>query len=211
MSGYRSNSSGGAADRAQPGRRRARRAGGGRLLHDSLPRSAAILAGLSAAWATWGMAGMDHSAMESGSMAEMQPHLNESSSMPTRNDRTLGDPKPSASRPVDGAAAHHQCRVLHQLLARSCALSGELIASTATPSRRWPAAASPRHRAACGYRLQLPAGAGAYPILRCARATRRATGIILATAGAAVARIPDHAEMPTAHSIWRWSGADGCR
>ena len=172
------------------------------LLHDFTFRDpAAILAGLSGGMGDMGgMAGMDHSAMESGSMAEMQPHLNDIEfDAYLANDRTLGDPETVRVE----AGGRVRLRIINAASSTNFwldlgALSGELFAvdgHAVTPlaGSRFPLAIAQR----ADIRLQLPAGAGGYPILAVREGDTARTGIILATAGAAVARIPDHAEMPT--------------
>ena len=74
--------------------------------------------------------------------------------------------------------------------ASSVAVDGHDIAPLS--GNRFPLAIAQR----ADIRLQLPAGAGAYPILAVREGDTARTGIILATAGATVLRIPDRAETP---------------
>jgi FtsP/CotA-like multicopper oxidase with cupredoxin domain len=171
------------------------------LLHDFTFRDpAAILAGLSGGMGDMeGMAGMDHSAMGSRSMAAMQPHLNDVEfDAYLANDRTLGDPE--AVR-VD-AGGRVRLRIINAASSTNFwldlgALTGDLIAvdgHAVAPlsGSRFPLAIAQR----ADIRLQLPAGAGAYPILAVREGDTARTGIVLVTAAATVLRIPDRAQTP---------------
>jgi FtsP/CotA-like multicopper oxidase with cupredoxin domain len=79
------------------------------------------------------------------------------------------------------------------------ALEGELIAVDGfevvpTRGRRFPIAVAQR----LDIRLAIPPGAGAHPVLAVLEGERRQTGIVLATAGASVKRIPELAASPSA-------------
>ena len=177
------------------------------LLHDFIFRDPAeILAGLSGgmdeARDMEGMAGMDHPATNhgSGSMTAMQPHLNDIDfDAYLANDRTLGDPETVRVeaggrvrlRIINAASSTNFWLDLGALTGDLVAVDGHAIAPL--PGRRFPLAIAQR----ADIRLRLPAGAGAYPILAVREGDTARTGIILATAGAAIARIPDRAEAPT--------------
>jgi FtsP/CotA-like multicopper oxidase with cupredoxin domain len=176
------------------------------LLHDFTFRDPAeILAGLSGgtgdAGGMEGMAGMDHSAMNhgSGSMTGTQSHLNDVEfDAYLANDRTLGDPETVR---VD-AGGRVRLRVINAAASTNFwldlgALAGDLIAVDGhdvvpLSGNRFPLAIAQR----ADIRLQLPPGAGAYPILAVREGDAPRTGIILATAGATVFRIPDRAVTP---------------
>ncbi len=171
------------------------------LLHDFTFRDpAAIYAELTGGMGD--MAGMDHSAMghDAAPMAGMQPHLNDIEfDAYLANDRTLNDPEVVQVE----AGGRVRLRIINAAASTNFwldlgALAGELIAvdgHAVLPVRgsRFPLAIAQR----ADMRLQLPAGAGAYPILAVREGDTARTGIILATVGAAVARIPDRAETPT--------------
>lgn len=144
--------------------------------------------------------GMDHGGMGHGTAAA-SPHLNDVEfDAYLANDRTLGDPEivrvESGGRVrlriINGAAATNFWLDLGML-------SGELIAVDGHPvmpmsGRRFPLAIAQR----VDIRLRLPAGGGAYPILAIREGDTPRTGIVLATADAAIARIPDRAKVPAA-------------
>jgi FtsP/CotA-like multicopper oxidase with cupredoxin domain len=107
------------------------------------------------------------------------------------NDRTLADPDvvwvdPGGRvrlRVINGAAATN----FHIDLGR---LTGDLVAVDADPvvpvkGSRFALAAAQR----ADIRLELPKGAGAYPILALREGARERTGIVLATSGARIARL----------------------
>jgi FtsP/CotA-like multicopper oxidase with cupredoxin domain len=176
------------------------------LLHDFTFRDPAeILAGLSGgtgdAGDMDGMAGMDHSAVNHGSasMTGMQPHLNDIEfEAYLANDRTLGDPETVR---VD-AGGRVRLRIINAASSTNFwldlgALTGDLIAVDGhdvvpRSGNRFPLAIAQR----TDIRLQLPPGAGAYPVLAVREGDTARTGIILATTGATVLRIPDRAETP---------------
>jgi FtsP/CotA-like multicopper oxidase with cupredoxin domain len=175
------------------------------LLHDFTFRDPAeILAGLSGgmggAGDSEGMAGMDHSAMGSGAMADVQPHLNDIEfDAYLANDRTLGDPQTVRVeaggrvrlRIINAASSTNFWLDLGALAGDLVAVDGHAIAPLS--GSRFPLAIAQR----ADIRLRLPAGVGAYPILAVREGDTARTGIILATAGAAIARIPGRAETPT--------------
>ena len=168
------------------------------LLHDFTFRDpAAIFAELSG-----GMGGMDHTGMghDAGPMAGMQPHLNDIEfDAYLANDRTLNDPEVVQVE----AGGRVRLRIINAASSTNFwldlgALAGDLIAVDGHPvmpvrGSRFPLAIAQR----ADIRLQLPPGAGAYPILAVREGDTARTGIILATAGAAIARIPGRAETPT--------------
>jgi FtsP/CotA-like multicopper oxidase with cupredoxin domain len=141
---------------------------------------------------------MDHAAMDHD-MAAGRPHLNDVEfDAYLANDRTLGDPEVVRVeaggrvrlRIINGAAATNFWLDLG-------ALSGDLIAVDGHPvmpvsGSRFPLAIAQR----VDVRLQLPAGAGAYPVLAVREGDTPRTGIVLANAGAEIARIPDRAKVP---------------
>jgi FtsP/CotA-like multicopper oxidase with cupredoxin domain len=176
------------------------------LLHDFTFRDPAeIMAGLGGGMGHpghtgMGMAGMDRSAMDSSSMAEMQPHLHLNDvefDAYLANDRTLNDPEIVRIE----AGGRVRLRIINAASSTNFwldlgALGGDLVAvdgHSIVPlsGSRFPLAIAQR----ADIRLQLPPGA--YPILAVREGDTARTGIILATAGAAIARVPDRAEMPT--------------
>jgi FtsP/CotA-like multicopper oxidase with cupredoxin domain len=177
------------------------------LLHDFAFRDPAeILAGLSAGMGDMGdmegMAGMEHSAMghNSSAMTKMQPHLNDIEfDAYLANDRTLNDPEIVRVE----AGSRVRLRIINAASSTNfwldlATLAGDLIAvdgHAVTPLRgnRFPLAIAQR----VDIRLQLPAGAGAYPVLAVREGDTARTGVILAAAGAAIARIGDQAQAPT--------------
>jgi FtsP/CotA-like multicopper oxidase with cupredoxin domain len=170
------------------------------LLHDFTFRDPAeILAGLSGGMGD--MPGMGHSTTNHGSGAamEMQPHLNDIEyDAYLANDRTLGDPEivPVESggrlrlRIINAAASTNFWLDLGALAGDLVAVDGHAIAPLS--GSRFPLAIAQR----ADIRLQLPVGAGAYPILAVREGDAARTGIVLATAGATIARIADRAEAP---------------
>jgi FtsP/CotA-like multicopper oxidase with cupredoxin domain len=146
------------------------------------------------------MAGMDHAAMGSASMTEMQPHLNDIEyDAYLANDRTLGDPEivrveaggRVRLRIINAAASTNFWLELGALSGDLVAVDGHAIAPRS--GGRFPLAIAQR----ADIRLRLPAGAGAYPILAVREGDMARTGIILASGGAAIARVPERAETPT--------------
>jgi FtsP/CotA-like multicopper oxidase with cupredoxin domain len=140
--------------------------------------------------------GMDHTGLAA---AEAPPHLNDVEfDAYLANDRTLADPEVVRVeaggrvrlRIINGAAATNFWLDLGTL-------SGDLIAVDGHPvmpvsGSRFPLAIAQR----LDIRLQLPAGAGSYPILAVREGDTPRTGIVLATSGAEIARIPDRAKIP---------------
>jgi FtsP/CotA-like multicopper oxidase with cupredoxin domain len=175
------------------------------LLHDFTFRDPAeILAGLSGGMGDMdNMAGMDHSQTSHGSGGgmEMQPHLNDIEfDAYLANDRALSDPE--IVRVESGGRV--RLRIINAASATNFwldlgALAGDLIAVDGHPvaalsSSRFPLAIAQR----IDIRLRLPAGAAAYPILAVREGDTARTGIVLATAGAVIAHLADHAKTPTA-------------
>src|SRR5262245_217398 len=148
-----------------------------------------------------GMPGMDHSATGPSAMTEMQPHahLNDVEfDAYLANDRTLDDPEIVRVE----AGGRVRLRIINAASSTNFwldlgALSGDLVAVDGhdvvpVSGSRFPLAIAQR----ADIRLQLPPDAGAYPILAVREGDTARTGIILGTAGAAIARVPDRAEMP---------------
>jgi FtsP/CotA-like multicopper oxidase with cupredoxin domain len=142
--------------------------------------------------------GMDHTA-KGHDMAAGRPHLNDVEfDAYLANDRTLADPEIVR---VD-AGGRVRLRIINGAAATNFwldlgLLSGDLIAVDGHPvvpmkGSRFPLAIAQR----VDIRLQLPAGAGAYPILAVREGDTPRTGVVLATAGAEIARIPDRAKIP---------------
>ena len=115
------------------------------------------------------------------------------------NDRTLHDPEvikveKSARvrlRIINGSSGTNYFVDLGNL-------QGELIATDGMPiqpvrGNRFPIAIAQR----IDVRVQIPANGGAFPILGLRELSRQQTGVILATAGAAIERIPVEASTPT--------------
>lgn len=115
------------------------------------------------------------------------------------NDRTLNDPEvikveKSARvrlRIINGSSGTNYFVDLGKL-------QGELIATDGMPiqpirGNRFPVAIAQR----IDVRLQIPADGGAFPILGLRELSRRQTGVILATPGATVPRVPTDAASPT--------------
>ncbi len=115
------------------------------------------------------------------------------------NDRTLNDPEvikveKSARvrlRIINGSSGTNYFVDLGNL-------QGELIATDGMPiqamrGNRFPIAIAQR----IDVRLQVPADGGAFPILALRELSREQTGVVLATAGAAIARLPVRAASST--------------
>ncbi|HEX9856902.1 MAG TPA: multicopper oxidase domain-containing protein, partial [Paracoccaceae bacterium] len=174
------------------------------LLHDfSFTPPAELLARLTAGSAMPGMdhsqmAGMDHSAMPMGG-AGMAMDLNDIEyDAYLANDRTLNDPEVFAVekggwvrvRIINGATAT-------AFTIDTGALSGEVIAVDGQdvvplPATTFPLAMGQR----VDFRLRVPAEGGAFPILALREGAAQRTGVILATAGAAVPKLADTGEVP---------------
>lgn len=161
----------------------------------------------SEAGADLGMPGMDHGApagqsVEAGPNLDMPAMVHGAEAAPDlndfdhdaylTNDRTLADPELVAVerggrvrlRVINGASSTN-------FVVDLGALEGELIAVDGRPvlpvrGRRFGIAMSQR----LDLRLRLDA-AGAFPVLAIREGDRRATGLVLRTPGAAVARIPE--------------------
>jgi len=173
------------------------------MLHDFTFRDAAeVLAGLTGGRGDMaGMAGVDHSAMSSGSSATtgLQPHLNDIEfDAYLANDRTLADPETirveaggrMRLRVINAAASTNFWLDLGVLAGDLVAVDGHDIVPLS--GSRFPLAIAQR----ADIRLQLPTGAGAYPILAVREGDTARTGIVLAAAGATVRRILDRADTP---------------
>jgi FtsP/CotA-like multicopper oxidase with cupredoxin domain len=195
------------------------------MLHDfSFRDPAEIMAGLRGgqghgmvgmpdAAGTQGMAGMDHSGHDMGSMAAPKPMPGMQHDMPgmamdlndvaydayLANDRTLADPEVVRMerggrvrlRVINGAAATN----FHIDLG---AAEGTLVAVDGMPvapvtGRRFPIAIAQR----LDIRLTVPAGR-ALPVLALREGERQRTGLVLAAPGAKVARIADLGEHKAA-------------
>ncbi len=160
------------------------------------------MGGSAAAPSAGGMAGMDQSSMGNGaaSTTPAQPHLNDIEfDAYLANDRTLNDPEVVRVE----AGGRVRLRIINAAAATNFwldlgMLTGDLVATDGhsikpVSGSRFPLAIAQR----ADIRLQLPGGAGAYPIIAVREGDTPRTGIILATAGASVARIPDRARTPT--------------
>jgi len=142
-----------------------------------------------------GMASMDHSAMPVG-----MAHLNDVEfDAYLANDRTLQDPEVVAVEPrrgaqlriINGSASTNFWIDLGVLEGRLLAVDGSACHAASTDGLRrrfFPLAMSQRIDI-----LLQPLPPGAYPILAQREGDTARTGIILATSGAAVARVPDRA------------------
>jgi FtsP/CotA-like multicopper oxidase with cupredoxin domain len=140
---------------------------------------------------------MDHAAMDHGTPGE--PHLNDVEfDAYLANDRTLADPEVVRVE----AGGRVRLRIISGAAASTFwlefgLLSGELIAVDGhavmpVSGSRFPLAIAQR----VDIRLQLPPGAGAFPILAQREGDTPRTGVVLATAGAEIMRIPDRAKVP---------------
>ena len=147
-----------------------------------------------------GMAGMDHGAMPMG-----MAHLNDVEfDAYLANDRTLDDPEVVTVelggnvrlRIINGAASTNFWIDLG-------ALEGELLAVDGSYCRGVDGRPAPRSRLfplAMSQRVDIRLSGlapGAYPVLARREGDTRQTGVILATPGAAVPRVPSRAAAPT--------------
>jgi FtsP/CotA-like multicopper oxidase with cupredoxin domain len=115
------------------------------------------------------------------------------------NDRTLDDPEVVRVE----KSGHVRLRIINGSSGTNYfidlgSLTGELIATdgmAVQPIRgnRFPLAIAQR----IDVRVQIPAGGGAFPILALRELSKEQTGLVLATAGAKVARMPVKAETAT--------------
>lgn len=146
-----------------------------------------------------GQAGMAHGGMAMGGQptAEMEMDINDIDfDAYLANDRTLADPEVVRVDPggrvrlriINGAAATNFLIDLGALPGELIAVDGHAVESLA--GGRFEIAISQR----LDIRLRLPGGPGAYPILAQREGEEERTGIVLATKGAQVRRVPDHAE-----------------
>ncbi len=140
---------------------------------------------------------MDHGAMGHGT-APGEPHFNDVEfDAYLANDRTLADPEVVRVeaggrvrlRIINGAAATNFWLDLGALSGDLVAVDGHAVVPVS--GSRFPLAIAQR----IDIRLQLPPG-GAYPVLAVREGDTPRTGIVLATAGAEIARIPDRAKVP---------------
>jgi FtsP/CotA-like multicopper oxidase with cupredoxin domain len=140
------------------------------------------------------MAGMDHSAM--GGMADLNDVKYDAF---LANDRTLADPQVIRVekggrvrlRVINGATSSNFHLDLGMLDGRLIAVDGHAIVPMT--ERRFPLAIAQR----LDIRLQLPPGEGAYPILAMLEGGVDRAGMVLATANAVVAAVPQMASEPT--------------
>lgn len=152
------------------------------------------------------MMGMDHSSMDMGSGGGMSmmagmTHANDIAyDAFLANDRTLADPEVVT---VD-AGGTIRLRIINGATASAFwidpgALQSQVIAVDGSPCVPYAAQAYP---IAMGQRidllLTLPSGNGAYPVLARLEGSTRQTGLILATTGATITRLPDDGETATA-------------
>jgi FtsP/CotA-like multicopper oxidase with cupredoxin domain len=140
--------------------------------------------------------GLDHAGMAA---AEGKPHLNDIEfDAYLANDRTLADPEIVRVEPggrvrlriINGAAATNFWLDLGTLAGDLIAVDGHPVMPVS--GSRFPLAIAQR----IDIRLQLPAGAGAYPVLAVREGDTPRTGVVLAAAGAGIARIPGRAKVP---------------
>ncbi len=140
-----------------------------------------------------GMAGMDH-----GSMGSMPMDLNDIEyDAYLANDRTLDDPEvvrvekggKIRLRVINGATATAFTLDLGALKGTVVAVDGQPIHPV--EGNRFPMTMGQR----LDIRLSLPSGGGAFPILALREGGQQRTGIILATSGAAVSRLPVAGEI----------------
>jgi FtsP/CotA-like multicopper oxidase with cupredoxin domain len=141
----------------------------------------------------------DHAAAGHGMAAAARPHLHDVEfDAFLANDRTLADPEVVRVEPggrirlriINGAAATNFWLDLGALPGELVAVDGHSVMPRS--GSRFPLAIAQR----LDIRLRLPAGSGAYPILAVREGDTPRTGIVLATAGAEIARIPDRAKVP---------------
>ena len=168
------------------------------MLHDfSFTAPAELLAALGGSDAHSGMT-MDHSNM--AAMPAGMTHANDINyDAYLANDRTLSDPEVIAVesgqevrlRIINGATASG-------FWVQSGALAAQLVAVDGVPCLPFTGTSFPL---AQGQRIDLivkiPAEGGAFPILAQVEDSLRRTGVILASAGATVARMSDEAEAKT--------------
>jgi FtsP/CotA-like multicopper oxidase with cupredoxin domain len=163
--------------------------------HGGMSMPSADMAGMaeSPGAPTGGMAGMGHVGMAAGgSMAGMKPDLNDVAyDAFLANDRTLDDPEVVGVEPggrvrlriINGASASNMHIDLGDLPGTLTAVDGMPVAPVG--GSRFPLAIAQR----LDIVLQLPREAGAWPVLALVEGLPARTGIVLATAGAAVRKI----------------------
>jgi FtsP/CotA-like multicopper oxidase with cupredoxin domain len=145
---------------------------------------------------------MDHAAMGHGGdgAAAAGLHLNDIEfDAYLANDRGLADPEVVQVE----RGGRVRLRIINAAAATNFwidtgALSGELTAVDGHPvvplaGSRFPLAIAQR----VDIRLQLPTGSGAYPVLALREGDTARTGILLATAGTVIARIPERGKAPS--------------
>jgi FtsP/CotA-like multicopper oxidase with cupredoxin domain len=115
------------------------------------------------------------------------------------NDRTLADPEIVKVEPgghvllrvINGSSMSNYHLDLGQLKGELIAVDGVQIVPVM--ARRFPIAAAQR----LDIRLAMPRRPAAYPVLAVLEGERKQTGIVLTVGGAAIARIPETAGMPS--------------
>lgn len=177
------------------------------MLHDfSFQSPEAILKGLGASMAhghgASAMQGMDHAKMNMGGGMAGMVHANDVVyDAYLANDRSLADPEVVQ---VD-AGARVRLRIINGGTATAFWIDPGLLASTAiaVDGNACQPLSAARYPMAQGQRLDLlltiPREGGAFPILAQVEALTLRTGIILATAGAPVARLTDKADTEAAY------------
>ncbi len=147
------------------------------------------------------MATMDHSKMGGMGGAGMAGMLNDVAyDAYLANDRTLDDPEVVAVekggvlrlRIINGAAASNMWIDLGGLEGELIAVDGNAIVPVA--DKIFPLAIAQR----ADLRIRIPKDGGAFPVLFRPEGTARQTGIILATAGAGVARVSGEGDVAPA-------------
>ena len=159
---------------------------------------AGSVAGMDNASATGGMQGMDHAAMGHGTMGGMQMDLNDIAfDAYLANDRDLSDPMVVQVdrgtrirlRIINGASSTNFWIDLGALNGTLVAVDGMDVLPVF--GRRFEIAMAQR----LDVEVMVPSDGVAFPILAQREGDRARTGIVLATAGAEIARLPSEAEM----------------
>ncbi len=178
------------------------------MLHDfSFTPPAELLAALEGAAKAGGMK-MDHSkmgadgaTMDMSEAGAMMSHANDIDyDAYLANDRTLADPQVIAAEPgqplrlriINGATATGFWVLTGALSAQVVAVDGN--ACLPFTGTAFPLAQGQR----IDLIVSLPIGGGAFPIVAQVEASRRRTGVILASAGAEVTRVADEADAEAA-------------
>lgn len=183
------------------------------MLHDfTFQTPEEVLAGLGGSMMHGGGSGvgmmtMDHSSMDMSaggdmSMMSAMTHANDIAyDAFLANDRTLADPEVVQVE----AGGSLRLRIINGATASAFwidagALQSQVIAVDGSPCEPYAARAYP---VAQGQRIDLlltiPAGSGAYPVFAQLEASTRRTGVVLATAGATIARLAEDADTPSAY------------